>query len=104
MELETNTPVSDEARALAQAKKLVIEPIHASITADDMPDSVIVANHLREGALANAGNDVEQNTPSITVLERDQPAQPHGQVKLYILTGTGFVVLAAVVVFVILGN
>ncbi len=104
MELETNTPVSNEARALAQAKKLVLEPIHSSVAAEDMPDSVVVANHLREGALANASNDVEQNTPPITVLDQTEPAQPHSQVKLYILTATGFVVLAAVIVFVILGN
>lgn len=104
MELETNTPISDDARALAQAKKVTIEPLHASISAEDMPDSVVVANHLRDGALANASNDIEQNTPQIAVLEQALPTQPQSPFKLYVLTGTGFVVLAAVIVFVILGN
>lgn len=105
MEFETNTPVSDDARALAQAKKVTIEPLHADVMADDTPDSVIVANHLRDGALANISNDIEQDTPQITVTASAIPTpQPHNSPKLYILTAAGFVALALVVVFVVLGS
>lgn len=105
MEFETNTAVSDDARALAQAKKVTIEPLHADVMADDTPDSVIVANHLRDGALANTSNDIEQDTPQITLAQSSVPAaQPQHSLKIYLLTGTGFVVLALVVVFVVLGS
>lgn len=104
MELETNTPISNEARLHAQAKKLTLEPVHADIAPDDMPDSVVVANHLRDGAIANASNDVEQDTPLITPVETDSHTDIQNPVKLYILTGTGITLLAAVILIVVLSN
>lgn len=102
MELETNTPTSDDARLLAQAKKLTLQPIHADVVADEMPDSVIVAQHLTQGPVANI--DIEQNTPLITPAEAEttgQTADATGQTRLFVLTGVGFVLLALVAFFVI---
>ena len=104
MELETNTPVSDEERALAQAKKVTIEPLHTAVIRDDTPDAVIVANHLREGALANVSNDIEQNIPQITAADTALPAPTQAPLKLYLLTGTGFLALAVVIFIVIFTN
>ena len=99
MELDTNTPVSDDARLLAQAKKLTLQPIHADVVADEMPDSVIVAQHL------NLAIDTEQNSPLITPTDTEasnQPTDATGQTRLYVLTGVGFVLLALVAFFVII--
>jgi hypothetical protein len=104
MELETNTPTSDDARLLAQAKKLTLQPIHADVVADEMPDSVIVAQHLTQGPVANIDIDIEQNTPLITPAEAEttgQTADATGQTRLFVLTGVGFVLLALVAFFVI---
>jgi hypothetical protein len=105
MELETNTPISDDARLLAQAKKLTLQPIHTDVVADDMPDSVIIAQHLTQGPVANIDIDTEQNTPLIAPVgaETDtKPADATGQTRLFVLTSVGFVLLALVAFFVII--
>ena len=104
MELETNTPISDEARLLAQSKKLTLQPVHADVAAEDIPDSVIVARHLTQGAVGNLDIDTEQNTPPIASLDESSDGLPTDRkalVRLYILTGIGFVLLAAVVFIVV---
>jgi hypothetical protein len=104
MELETNTPISNDARLLAQAKKLTLEPVHADITPEETPDSVIVANHLRDGAPANVSNDIEQDAPLITpVVPADYTDVKHSP-KMYVLTGTGIVALAVVILLVVLSS
>ena len=104
MELETNTPISDEERLLAQSKKLTLQPVHTDIAPDDMPDSVIVAQHLTQGALANIAIDTEQNTPAVIPSDTatGESAGAKGQTRLYVLTGIGFVLLAVVAFFVII--
>lgn len=104
MELETNTPVSDDARLLAQSKKLTLQPVHADVAAEDLPDSVIVAQHINAGAVANVDSDTEQNAPTITPLDQPSdnlPTDRKALTRLYVLTGIGFVLLAAVVAVVI---
>lgn len=105
MELDTNTPVSDDARLLAQAKKLTLQPIHADVVADEMPDSVIVAQHLTQAPVGNLAIDTEQNSPLIIPTDTEasnQPTDATGQTRLYVLTGVGFVLLALVAFFVII--
>ena len=105
MELETNTPISNDARLLAQAKKLTLEPVHADITPEETPDSVIVANHLRDSAVANVSNDVEQDAPLITPVDADSTAEEaHHSTKLYLLTATGILALAVIIFIVVLGS
>lgn len=105
MELDTNTPVSDEARLLAQSKKLTLQPVHTEVAAEDLPDSVIVGQHLARGAMANIAMDTEQNIPTIVPLDEatsPMPGDKKDQVRLYILTGIGFLLFATVVTIVII--
>ena len=104
MELETNTSPQDDARLLAQAKKLTLQPVHADVSPEDLPDSIVVAQHINGGAVANLDIDTEQNVPAIIPLEKSADGLPTDRkalVRLYILTGIGFVLLAAVVSIVI---
>lgn len=74
MEFDNNTPVSDEQRRLAEAKKITIQPVHTDIQPDDLPDAEIATRHVLEPAIPNVSSDVEQNTapiaPSAGVLKR----------------------------------
>ncbi|HEY5695797.1 MAG TPA: hypothetical protein VIQ80_03105 [Candidatus Saccharimonadales bacterium] len=69
MELDNNSPVSDEQRRLAEAKKVTLQPLHADVQPEDLPDAEIVSQHLHETPLANIPTDTEQDTASI------QPSQ-----------------------------
>ena len=102
MELETNTPVSDEARLLAQSKKLTLEPVHTDVTADEVPDAVVVGQHLAQGAIANIDTDTEQNAAPIVAIDAAAVPAKKDQTRLYILTGVGFLLLAAVITLVII--
>lgn len=106
MELDTNIPVSDEARLLAQSKKLTLQPVHADVAADELPDSVVVAQHINGAAVANLDIDTEQNIPPVATLDQAAdsglPTDRKALVRLYVLTGVGFVLLAAVVALVII--
>lgn len=104
MELETNTPINDDARLLAQAKKLTLEPVHTDIVPEETPDSVIVANHLRAAAPANVSNDIEQDAPLIAPVAPAVHADAKHSPKMYVLTGTGIVALAVVILLVILSS
>jgi hypothetical protein len=61
MEFDNNTPVSDEQRRLAEAKKITLQPVHADIQPEDLSDSEIATRHINEPAVANIENDTEQN-------------------------------------------
>lgn len=105
MELETNTPTPDEARLLAQSKKLTLQPVHDDVAADDVPDSVLVAQHLTSGPVGNIAIDTEQNVASIPladaeVSDEEIANRPH-QLYIYVLTGVGLALLAAMTVLVI---
>lgn len=105
MEVDTNTPVSDEARLLAQSKKLTLQPVHTEVTPEDLPDSVVVSQHLARGAMANIAMDTEQNAATIIPLDETaspMPGTKKDQIRLYILTGIGFLLFASVVTIVII--
>jgi hypothetical protein len=59
MEFEENKPTSDEDHRLAEAKKLTLQPVHADIMPDALPDTELGARHLNEPAIANMANDTE---------------------------------------------
>jgi hypothetical protein len=48
VEFESNQPASDEQRHLAEAKKITLQPLHAGITPDPIPDAEIAARKTRE--------------------------------------------------------
>lgn len=103
MELETNTPTPDEARLLAQSKKLTLQPVHADVAADDVPDSVLVAQHLTQGPVGNIDIDTEQNIAPVSSVEAtdEDLGERSSQLHIYVLTGIGLALLAAVIVLVI---
>ena len=65
MELDTNTPVSDEQRRLAESKKITVQPMHTDLRPDDLPDAEIATRHILEPAIPNIEADTEQNTKPI---------------------------------------
>lgn len=65
MELDTHTPVSDDERRLAESKKLTLQPVHANVSPDDLPDAEIAAHHVNEPAIGNIESDTEQNVSAI---------------------------------------
>ena len=80
MEYDNNSPVSDEQRRLAEAKKVTVQPLHADIQPEDQPDAEIVAQHMHETPLANIPSDTEQDTmpvqPSKELLGRKEAKKP----------------------------
>ena len=80
MELDNNSPVSDEQRHLAEAKKITLQPLHTDVQPEDRPDAEIVAQHMRETPLANIPSDIEQDTmpmqPSKELLGRKDTKKP----------------------------
>ncbi len=48
MEFENDQPADDEQRRLAEAKKITLQPLHAGITPDPIPDAEIAAQKTRE--------------------------------------------------------
>lgn len=65
-------PITDEDRRLAESKKLTINPAHARVVTDDVPDEQIATNHLVSPPIANAPNDTEQNSQPIRPVTREQ--------------------------------
>lgn len=93
MEFETNTTASDEARRLAESKKLTLQPLHSDTAPEDRPDTEIIAKHIAEGPVANLANDSEETSKSMQgaptdaseltarqakPLEKTHPAHPIG--------------------------
>jgi hypothetical protein len=65
MEFEKNAPVSDEARRLAETKKVTLKPIHGDVAPEELSDSVVAAQHINGQPIANVGHASEQNTPLV---------------------------------------
>jgi hypothetical protein len=64
MEFDSNSPVNDEARRLAESKKLTLQPVHTDVAPEEI-EGETVARHLAGPAIANVSNDIEQDTASI---------------------------------------
>jgi hypothetical protein len=102
MEFEENKPTSDEDRRLAEGKKLTLQPLHDDVTADSMPDSVIVARHMNEPAIANISIDIEEShsliQPTESILRLDTQTSPQAR-KLFasmIAGATTFIILSVI--------
>jgi LPS O-antigen subunit length determinant protein (WzzB/FepE family) len=85
MEFENNTPVPEQDRRLAEAKKLTLQPLHTDVAPEPEPDAEIVARHLSDGVIANAPNDTEQAGPTVRpskgLLESTQPVKQRATLK-----------------------
>jgi hypothetical protein len=65
MEFEDDAPITDEQRHLAEARQLNIQPLDPSVRPEEFSEEHQAAEHLRGPAIANAPNDVEQDSPSL---------------------------------------
>jgi hypothetical protein len=105
MELNNNSPVSDEQRRLAEAKKVTLQPLHADIRPEDRPDAEIVAQHMHETPLANIPSDTEQDTmpvqPSKELLGRKDTKKP-ARTGVVLAVTLPIVALAAIAAYLIL--
>jgi hypothetical protein len=66
--MDSNTTIeltSEDERRQAEARNVTIEPLHQDITPESEPDSVAVAQHVNGPAIANAPNDIEQDSTLI---------------------------------------
>lgn len=105
MELDNNSPVSDEQRHLAEAKKVTLQPLHTDIQPEDRPDAEIVAQHMRETPLANIPSDIEQDTmpvqPSKELLGRKDTKKP-ARTGVVLAAALPIVAIAAIAVYLFL--
>lgn len=105
MEFEDKRPTSDEDRRLAEAKKLILQPIHGDITPDAPQDSEIAARHIIEPPIGNVINDTEESTsqiiPTQSLLDTRQATKPQ-MYKLIIGLTAGVVVFAGLAAFAFL--
>jgi hypothetical protein len=105
MEFESSRPVSDEDRRLAEAKKLVLQPIHLDVVPDDLADSLIAARHLTEPAIGNALNDTEESTTRILPTKSFATTRPLSKIqsyKLIIGISAGALIFSGLAVFAFL--
>lgn len=102
MEFEENKPTSDADRRLAEAKKLTLQPIHADITPDTLPDTELAAHHVNEPAIANISNDTEaaatfiQPTNSILGQQHGTSKSQSKLITSLILGAAVFITLAVI--------
>jgi hypothetical protein len=81
MEFEDNQPTDDEQQRLAAAKKITLQPLHAGITPDPIPDTEIAARSTQETS-PNISSDAEDTTasrlvqPSKSALDKQSPSTP----------------------------
>lgn len=64
MEFDNNTQINDEQRHLAEAKKLVLQPIHSNITPEETA-SPNDTSSINMQPIANIESDTEQNATLI---------------------------------------
>jgi hypothetical protein len=101
MEFDTNTtPISDEARQLAETKKLTLKPLHSDVTPELPSDSEVATRHIIEPPISNVSNDVEQDTtpiqPSQEVLNRPAPVPRAARSGLVVKIAMGVVTICVV--------
>lgn len=98
MEFENNQPTDEEQRRLAEARKITLQPLHAGITPDPIPDAEISARRTREDS-PNTSNDTEDTSalqliqPSKSALNKPTDNQRTTQTNLRPL-GAAILVLA----------
>lgn len=81
MEFEDNQPTDDEQRRLAETRKITLQPLHAGITPDPIPDAEIAARNTQEIS-PNTSNDSEDTStiqliqPSKSALDKTTKIRP----------------------------
>jgi hypothetical protein len=63
--MDSNTTIeltSEDERRQAEARNITIEPLHQGIIPESEPDAIVVAQHVNGPAIANAPNDIEQDS------------------------------------------
>lgn len=68
MEFEKDNPISNEARILAQSKKVVLQPADSFLKLKDAPDPIVSSE-----THANIERDSENTTNTSYVAEPSQP-------------------------------
>lgn len=91
---------------MAEAKKVVLQPLHHDIAPEDLPDSVVAASHINGDMIGNIAGDIEQETdriqPSAGVLQATPSTATATPSPAPIwLTVVGLVLFILVIVFVI---
>lgn len=107
MEFEKNAPVSDEARRLAETKKITLKPIHGNVAPEELSDSVVAAQHINGQPLANAGHASEQNTPLVQPSKEVLsfiPAAKESNIPKLLALVAGLVVAAAGIIIALIYN
>lgn len=97
--------MSDDDRRLAEAKKLILQPIHLDVVPDEPADSLVAARHLTEPAIGNMLNDTEESssrvlpTRSLAVTRPLAKLQPY---KLLIGVSAGAIAFSSLAVIALL--
>ena len=103
MEFDTNNSgdkspdISDETRLEASTRQKNVTPIHDDVVADDLPDELIVNQHIVQGPLANATNDSEATVGSSDASKPLKHNDHHFILSLCLIT---IAIIAALSVFV----
>lgn len=72
METDTNLPgdkaseVSDEMRLDASTRLRTLEPLHGDVTANEVPEEVLVSQNILQGPIANISNDSESTAAFVS--------------------------------------
>ena len=102
MDGETDKSASDidaATRLAAMTKQVTIDPLHTDVVADELPDEVIVRQHVNEGALGNLSIDTEataRTQPSSVGYA--QPQRSKSQIALFISIA-GMIIVSGIVAF-----
>lgn len=103
MEFEANNSggkspdISDETRLEASTRQKNVTPIHDDVVADDLPDELIVNQHIVQGPLANATNDSESTVGSNSATTPIKHTDHHFILSLCLITAA---IIAALSIFV----
>ncbi|MNH50012.1 hypothetical protein D3C73_16160 [compost metagenome] len=102
MEFETNQPADDDQRRLAEAKKITLQPLHAGITPDPIPDAEIAARRSLETS-PNISIDTENTTvsqliqPSKSALNKSTIDQPISNARSWPSKATPVIILLVII-------
>ena len=105
MEFDHNSPVSDEQRRLAKAKRITVQPIHTVVEPDPVPDAEIAAKHVSDPPIGNLAIDTEQNkrplmsSPSVLKDLEASDSQRTGAIVITIVIAVTIVGIAAASLF-----
>lgn len=74
MEFEQDTPVSDDERRLAEARKLILSPLHSDIQPESTPELDEAYSERATQTQANVSNDIEDTSNNVTLVTPSKSA------------------------------